>query len=385
LTRDLGNQSRSTTQQKYIRERICSKQKFDLLSLFGGFMIRRSLALFLLGVAAGTAAYAQKDITPPSKPEAPQTFAWSFDSQGGYLGVQTQEVTRQNFARFGLTDVRGVAVEKVMDKSPAALAGIQAGDVIVKFNGDEVTSVRKLTRLIGEVDPDHQATVTVLRGGREQDVNVTIAKRPMPEFNNGNFQFNLPQMGEMPDFKNFPQLKDLPDLKNLPDLKDLPKGEFRQFEVPNGKGFVWTSGGRQIGVGIVPLSKQLADHFKVDGGAMIDDVRENSPAARAGLRAGDIVVEANGQAVKNEMDLIKAINEKKDGDVQLTVVRDGNRQTVSVTPETSKDGNFFFRSDDDNGLIGPATPGAFNMFKLAPGMPLSPTVPATLVFPKRIL
>jgi hypothetical protein len=57
-------------------------------------MISKSLACFLLGIAAGTAAYAQKDITPPAKPDAPQTFAWSFDGDGGYLGVQTQEVTR---------------------------------------------------------------------------------------------------------------------------------------------------------------------------------------------------------------------------------------------------------------------------------------------------
>ena len=53
-------------------------------------MIRKSLTVFLLVVAAGTAAYAQKDITPPpAKPDVPQTFAWSFNGDGGYLGVQT--------------------------------------------------------------------------------------------------------------------------------------------------------------------------------------------------------------------------------------------------------------------------------------------------------
>jgi serine protease Do len=346
--------------------------------VIGGFMIRRSLALFLLGVAAGTAAYAQKDITPPAKPEAPQAFAWSFDGDGGYLGVQTTEVTRDNFAKFGLRDVRGVAVEKVMEKSPAEAAGIQAGDVIVKFNGEEVTSVRKLTRLIGEVDPDHQAKVSVIRGGREQDITVTVAKRPMPEFNNSNFQFSMPPTGkwEMPDLKELPQ---------MPDFKYLPKGDFKSFDFPNGKGFVWSSGGRQIGVGIVPMSKQLAEHFKVDSGAMIDEVRDNSPAAKAGLRAGDIIVEANGQPVRDQMDLIKAINEKKDGDVQLTIVRDGNRQTISVTPEAGKDGNFVFRSDDDNGLVGPSAPMIFNNLKLASGVPLAPASPAALVLPKRIL
>jgi membrane-associated protease RseP (regulator of RpoE activity) len=342
-------------------------------------MIRKSLALFLLGVAAGTAAYAQKDITPPAQPEAPQTFAWTFDGNGGYLGVQTQEVTRENFAKLGLRDVRGVAVEKVMEKSPAAIAGIREGDVIVKFNGDDISSARKLTRLIGEVSPDHQATVTVLRGGREQDINVTIAKRPMPEFSNGNFQFSMPPMGkmDMPDLKNLPQLKDMHELKDMPDWQNLPKGEFKQFDMPNGQGFTWVSGGRQIGVGIVPLSKQLADYFKVEGGALVDDVRDNSPAAKAGLKAGDIVVEANGKAVRNQMDLIKAINEKKDGDVQLTIMRNGNRQTISVTPEASKDGNFFFQTDDDSGLFKKfAAPAPM----AAPMTLTAPAAPARWVF-----
>src|ERR1043165_7381385 len=102
-------------------------------------MISKSLACFLLGIAAANAALAQQ--TPaPQGDNSPRAFAWSFDGEGGYLGVQTQEVTRENFAKFGLRDVRGVAVEKVMDKSPAAAAGIQAGDVIVRFNGEEVTS-----------------------------------------------------------------------------------------------------------------------------------------------------------------------------------------------------------------------------------------------------
>ena len=313
-------------------------------------MIRKSLALFLLGVAAGTAAYAQRDITPPARPDAPQAFAWSFDGDGGYLGVQTAEVTRDNFSKFGLRDVRGVAVEKVMEKSPAEAAGIQAGDVIVRFNGDEVTSARKLTRLIGEVDPDHQAKVTVLRGGREQDITVTIAKRPMPEFNNGNFQFSMPPTGNMPDLKNFPQLPNMSDLPNMPDLQNLPNGQFRTFNLPNGQGWSFSSitGGRQLGIGITPLTKQLADHFHVDSGVMVNEVRENSPAAKAGLLAGDIILKVDSRTIMNQNDLMRAVNEKKDGDVQLTIVRDGNRQTISVTPEATKDGNVFFQSDDDN-------------------------------------
>src|SRR5262245_6470614 len=113
-------------------------------------------------LAFGQAPEAKKD---KEKEKAPTAFAWSFEGDGGYLGVQTQEVTKENFAKFGLSGVRGVAVEKVLENSPAAAAGIKEGDIIVRFNGEEITSSRKLTRLIGEVDPDHQVSLSISRGG----------------------------------------------------------------------------------------------------------------------------------------------------------------------------------------------------------------------------
>jgi membrane-associated protease RseP (regulator of RpoE activity) len=76
----------------------------------------------------------------------------------------------------------------------------------------------------------------------------------------------------------------------------------------------------------------------------------DSPAAKAGLKAGDIIVEVGGKAVKNNLDLIKALNDKKDGDVMVIIVRDRNRQTVTVTPEPSKDNGFFFHTEKDDGL-----------------------------------
>src|SRR5688572_9795027 len=130
--------------------------------------------------------------TPEPKKDADRTtrsFSMSFDGSGSYLGVQTTEVNRENFSKYGLSAVRGVAVEKVMENSPASAAGLLAGDVIVKFNNEEVTGARKLTRLVGEVDPDHQARITIVRNGREQELTATLAKRPTPEFQSGNFKF----------------------------------------------------------------------------------------------------------------------------------------------------------------------------------------------------
>lgn len=321
-------------------------------------------------LAIGQTPEAKKDT--PTK--APQTFAFSFDGGGGYLGVQTVEVSKDNYSKYGLRDVRGVAVDKVVENSPAAAAGIKDGDVIVRFNGEEITSARKLTRLVGEVDPDHQVKLTIARNGSEQEVTATIGKRPTPTFGEGNFKFDMPApMGKI----EIPDLKDLPNLKDIPMLKDFPKDGPGVWTSPDGnsKVFTWRSGeGRQIGVGISPLTKQLAQHFGVDGGVMISEVRENSPAAKAGLKAGDIIVEANGKAVAGEMELIREINGKKEGDVQLTIVRNGKRQTISVTPEASKDGGFLFRGDDSDGANIAPPPAA--PMRLA--QPMAPFAPMTL-------
>ena len=329
-------------------------------------MLIKYVSSVLIVTSGFTLAFGQ---TPEAKKEkAPQAFAFAFDGGGGYLGVQTVEVNKDNFSKFGLRDVRGVAVEKVMENSPAAAAGIKDGDVILRFNGEEITSARKLTRLVGEVDPDHQVKLTVSRNGSEQEITATIGKRPTPTFGEGNFKFEMPApMGKF----EMPELKGLEKLKDLPMLKDFPKDGPGVWTSPDGnsKVLTWRSGeGRIIGVGVTPLTDQLAKHFNVEDGLLINEVRENSAAARAGLKAGDIIVEANGKAVKNDLDLVREVNSKKEGDVQLTIVRDRKRQTISVTPEASKDGGFFFRNDNEDGarLMAPPAP------RIA--MPASPMV-----------
>lgn len=339
-------------------------------------MFVKYLSSVMIVTSAFTVVFGQ---TAEPKPEktAPQVFNFSFDGDGGYLGVQTIEVTKDNFSKYGLRGVRGVAVEKVLENSPAASAGIKDGDVILRFNGDEVTSTRKLTRLISEVDPDHQVKITVSRGGSEQEITATVGKRQNARFGEGNFNFSTPEpFGQlnMDKFREMMPLKELPQLKEF-QFKNLPDGEgFKSFSLPGGgegKVFGW-SNGRQIGIGVTDLTKQLAEHFGVDDGLMINEVRENSAATKAGLKAGDIIVEVNGKAVTSNFDLIREVNSKKDGDVQLVIVRDGKRQTISVTPEASKENGFFFNSDDDGN-------GRFLAPK--PAAPKSPATPAAPIKP----
>ena len=276
----------------------------------------RNLLVFLMMIAAA-AAGAAAQVPEPNGRGAARAFAFAFPDDGGYLGVETQEITKENFSKFGLRDVRGVAVEKVIEGSPAASGGLQNGDVIVRFNGEEVTSVRKLTRLIGDVAPDHQAKVTVLRGGSEREVTVTMGKRPMPKFEEGNFELGRPGALISP--------RDVPDLMTLP--PDGGRfGMLREFRER-----------RQIGVNITPLTKQLAAHFGVAGGVLITTVHPDSPAAKAGLKAGDIITAVDGKDVAGETDIVRLIGEKKEGEVELTINRAGNRQTVRVTPQPMKE------------------------------------------------
>lgn len=88
----------------------------------------------------------------------------------------------------------------------------------------------------------------------------------------------------------------------------------------------------KIGVGGAAMTEQLAHYFGVDGGILIDTVRFDSPASKAGLKAGDVIVESDGVAVNGPLGLVRAINDKKEGDVTLKIVRDRKSQTISLTP-----------------------------------------------------
>ncbi|MGI9034833.1 MAG: PDZ domain-containing protein [Pyrinomonadaceae bacterium] len=308
------------------------------------------LTAALLAASTAAAAFAQQTSPIPTAPQSPQRIERQMqiftNDGGGYLGVQSQDVTKENFSKFGLREVRGVAIEKVLENSPAAQAGLQTGDVIIKIDGEEVTSAKKLTRLISEVAPDHQVKITVLRAGGERELTATIGKRPAPEFGNGSFTMPAPESFGQQEF----QLRQMPQIQSFPPqgMTIIPPADDNQNP------FIYRANGRQIGVGITPLNNQLGDYFGVtDGrGLLINNVRENSPAAKAGLKAGDVIVETDGKTVNSAADLTRAINEKKEGDVNLTIIRNKNRQTIRVTPEKSAAApqNFIFQND--------GTPGA---------------------------
>ncbi|HEX8189599.1 MAG TPA: PDZ domain-containing protein, partial [Pyrinomonadaceae bacterium] len=251
------------------------------------------------------------------------------------------EVTRENMQRYGLSgEPRGVGVREVVKGSPAEKAGLRADDVIVRFDGEAVTSVRKLTRLIGESAPDHTARLAVLRGGAEQEVSAALTRREPFVSAGGGGLFNLP-----PDIVG-------DAARDTEQWRRAEEQARRKWEETARKHPGLLAGStRRIGVTTDGLGRQLADYFGVTHGVLVSTVEQGGPADKAGLKAGDVVTEADGRKVEDSDDLVRALSAKEEGEVTLTVVRDRKPRTVRVTPE---------RRQAPQGLF---APGAFRVLE----------------------
>jgi serine protease Do len=317
--------------------------------------------------APSTPAAAPQTPSAPSQTPAPPA-AMNFFSEGSFLGVRTEEVTRENASRYGLSgEPRGVGVREVVKGSPAEKAGLREGDVILRFDGEQVSSVRKLTRLIEEVAPEHAARLTVLRSGSERELSATLARRE---------PFAFKEFGPVTVYGT-------EGMRNMPDALAVPpelwehKGEELRERLEemqrNHPGVIALGSSRRIGVATTPLGKQLADFFSVSHGVLINSVEADSPADKAGLKAGDVVTEADGKKVEDADDLVRALGAKDEGEVTLTVVRDRKQRTVRVTPERRQ----------SPGLN--LTPGSFRVVRppaAAMALPRTMTLPRTIVTPR---
>jgi len=266
---------------------------------------------------------------PADVPEPQIGFAETFFDGGNYLGVRVEELTRENAKAYGLSgEPRGVGVTQVLKGSPAERAGLRERDVIVRFDGEAVTSTRKLTRLITESSPEHTARINVLRGGSEQELSATLARRE---------RLAPAAAGDVTGMFDPDEVKRLGEewAKSGEDWKlradEWGKG-LRGFQ-DGGPGLFVVGSSRRIGVTTTALGKQLADYFGVSHGVLVNSVEQGSPADKAGLKAGDVLTEVDGRQIDDAADLVRVLAAKDEGEVTLAVVRDKQRRTVRVTPE----------------------------------------------------
>ena len=200
--------------------------------------------------------------------------------------------------------VSGAEVEQVQDDSPAAKAGMQTGDVITQFDGERVRSARQLSRIVGETPAGRSVTVRLMRAGRQVDLQVT----PEASAQSGPVGH---RMREMPGFRF-----------------ELPDGAHGRF-IPR-EGLPSAIGGRaRLGVSIQSMSSQLAEYFGATNGVLVTSVREDSPAEKAGLKAGDVITSVNGKPVASPADLTEAVRGSGET-ATITYVRDRKTANLDV-------------------------------------------------------
>lgn len=258
------------------------------------------------------------------------------DGRGGQLGVTIDDLSGDELkAAAGAPS--GVRIEDVDRGGPAARAGLREGDIVVEVDGDQVRSARQFSRLIQETPDGRAVKLGIVRDGKRQSIEVTPESRP--------FAFGMdenrlrrdidrglraiePRMRELE-----PRLRELePRLRELePRLRALEPRlrEFRldgPFDVPGA-----ASPRARLGIRLGNLTPQLADYFGArDGGVLVSSVNSDSAAAKAGLKAGDVITSIDGNRVRDTDDLYDELQDKS-GEITIGIVRDKSETTLKAT------------------------------------------------------
>lgn len=205
----------------------------------------------------------------------------------GWLGVNIQTISEDIAASLGLDRTDGALVSEVRPDGPAAKAGIQAGDVILAVNGEKVETLRELPRIIADTEPGSDAKITLWRDGESRDLDV--------------------QIGLMP----------------------------RAQKVAAAVGADSAEEAR-VGLSLKPLDPEMARELGVSeqtAGVVIVGVEPGSPAAKTGLRPGDILTKANGATVSTPDDVktqIKSAREAGKKSVLALIKRGDNQRFVAI-------------------------------------------------------
>lgn len=254
------------------------------------------LAMFALTLlaAAGTA------IADPKSEEA------------GYLGVRLQRVEGGLAEALDIEPDSGVLLGQVVEGSPAEEAGLAEGDIVLTVDGKQVSTPDDLRDEIRGHKAGDKVALQVLRDGSKRTVSV--------------------KLGESPKFER--------------PLRDRVRRNVREMRIGGKQGW--------LGVQTQPLSGDLADYFGAkDGGALVSEVVEDSPAAKLGLRAGDVITAVDGEAVTDPGELRRIVGDAEaDAEVEVTWLRDKRPQEGKTKLEVRE--GFAFREPIGDGPLGDA-------------------------------
>jgi serine protease Do len=198
-----------------------------------------------------------------------------------WIGVQVQNLTPELAKSYGLPSTNGALVADVVPDSPAAKAGVQPGDVLTRFDGKTVDSSSALPVLVSLTESGHEVDVDLWRNGHKETDKIRLEARPNQEG---------------------------------------PKARSEK-----------ATGG--FGLALRPLTPEARQELGVDAtsGALVADVAPASAAARAGLRPGDVVTEAQGKVVKSPTELVTILEKLSSGQVvRLKVQRGDGKSFIAL-------------------------------------------------------
>jgi serine protease Do len=257
--------------------------------------------------------------------------------RGSQIGVSVRDVDEEDVKAGKLTGQAGVLIEEVTPESPAEKAGLKQGDVVVDYDGERVRSVRQFIRLVQETPPGRKVQATVARNGQKSSVTLE------PRQNDGVRVFgDLGRLRDLEDLgRNF--AFDLPTPPARPS-RPAPPTPPKPPAFPDFESFIWRSG-NSLGITTADLSPQLAEYFGAKDGVLVTSVANDSAAARAGVKAGDVITALNGSTVDSPSELRRRIQRLESGDeFTLDVVRDKKSTTVKGKIDERRDRRRTLRS-----------------------------------------
>jgi serine protease Do len=241
----------------------------------------------------------------------------SVEEGGGWLGVEINEVTPDKAKELRLSSERGVVVGEVEPDSPAAKAGLKANDVITQYDGQTVEGTVQFRRLVHETPSGRTVTLNIWRDGASQNISVEVGDRSSfietrvrGDMGDGGHAFAF-AMPRMPNTPNMPNMG--PDMMGMMD----PRTPI-------------------LGISAEDLSGQLGGYFGApDGkGVLVREVRTGTPAEKAGLQAGDVIIKLDGKPIRTLQELREGLRSASgDKPVNIGILRKGSEMNVSATIE----------------------------------------------------
>ncbi len=234
----------------------------------------------------------------------------------GYLGIYMQDVTASLRRGMDLPRHAGVLVSGVEEDSPADKAGLREGDVITEVDGHDVGSPDDLRDAVGDAGAGHPVALRVWRDGTDRTVRVTLGKRDADRAPRARI-FRAPGDDAGGGDTRVRREVRIHRDRDGDDDADAPRAQR----------------GGYLGVGLTDLTPQLADYFGVTkGGVLVTSVEDDSPARTAGIKAGDVIVSVDGEAIESTSDLREAVRGHKPGaTVSVRVMRDHTPREVNAT------------------------------------------------------